>query len=342
MRRVWWIAGAGVVALGATVAAAVGIGGGEGTAQAGDLPTKTAPVTRQTLVDTDEVDGQLGYGDPVGLRGPAGMVTWLAAEGATVSRGKPLFRVDGEPVVLLYGAIPLYRPLSPGVHGADVKQFEQNLAALGYDGFTVDDEYTGATAGAVRDWQDDLGVAETGTVTSALVAYAPGPVRIAAHRTPVGAPAGGEVLAYTGTTRLVTVDLPVADRGLAVVGAEATVELPDGKTARGTVATVGAVATAQGDGEPTVRVTVTVADERALGDLREAPVDVRLAAGRREDVLTVPVAALVALAEGGYGVQVVDGSATRYVAVETGLFADGRVEVTSPDLAEGMTVGMPS
>ena len=59
-------------------------------------------------------------------------------------------------------------------------------------------------------------------------------------------------------------------------------------------------------------------------------------------MLTVPVAALLALAEGGYGVEVVDGSTSHYVAVETGLFAGGRVEVSGDGLAEGMTVGMPA
>jgi hypothetical protein len=166
---------------------------------------------------------------------------------------------------------------------------------------------------------------------------------VAAHGAPVGAPAGGTVLSRTGTTRLVTIDLPVGDRDLAAAGAEASIELPDGRTAPGTVAAVGAVATAgQNDAEPTVEVTVTVTDQRALGDLREAPVEVALTAGRRDDVLTVPVAALVALAEGGYGVQVVDGGTSRFVAVETGLFAGGRVEVSGAGLAEGATVGMPS
>jgi len=99
---------------------------------------------------------------------------------------------------------------------------------------------------------------------------------------------------------------------------------------------------AEPDGEPTVEVTVTVADQKALGDLREAPVDVALTAGSRADVLTVPVAALVALAEGGYGVEVVDGGGSRFVAVDAGLFAGGRVEVSGAGLAEGMTVGMPS
>ncbi|GIF71191.1 peptidoglycan-binding domain-containing protein [Asanoa siamensis] len=342
MRRTLIAAGIAVVAAGAAVTAAVGFGSdGDGaTAHAGDRPPKTATVTRQTLVDTDEVDGHLGYGDPVALRGAGGMVTWLAAEGAVVSRGKPVYRVDGHPVVLLYGPLPVYRTLGPGVSGADVKQFEQNLAALGYDGFTVDADYTGATADAVREWQEDLGVDETGRVGSGLVAYAPGPVRITEHAAQVGAPAAGTVLSYTGTSRLVTIDLPVGDRDLAVPGAEATISLPDGGTARGTVATVGAVATAaQGDGEPTVEVTVTVADQKTLGDLREAPVDVALTAGSRAEVLTVPVAALVALAEGGYGVQVADGG---FLAVETGLFAGGRVEVSGAGLAEGMTVGMPS
>ncbi|MEV4621696.1 peptidoglycan-binding protein [Asanoa sp. NPDC049573] len=339
-RRVVLATGIAVVAAGAAATAAVGFGGGDGgTAHAGELPSRTAVVTRQTLVDSEEVDGSLGYGDPVAVRGSGGMVTWLAPDGATVTRGKPVFRVDGAPVVLLYGPLPVYRPLSRGVEGPDVAQFERNLAALGYTGFTVDDDYTGATADAVRDWQGDLGVDETGTVTAGLVAYAPGPIRIAGHTAPVGAPAAGQVVSYTGTARLVTVDLPVADRRLAVAGAAATIELPDGRTAPGTVATVGAVATAPAQGDPTVEVTVTVADQKLLGDLQEGPVDVSLTASRRDDVLTVPVEALVALAEGGYGVQLADG---RYLAVETGLFAGGRVEVTGAGLDAGMTVGVPS
>ena len=71
-------------------------------------------------------------------------------------------------------------------------------------------------------------------------------------------------------------------------------------------------------------------------------VDVGFTASERKDVLTVPVAALLALAEGGYGVRSSTAATTRIVAVETGLFADGRVEVTGDGLAEGMTVGVPA
>jgi hypothetical protein len=40
-------------------------------------------------------------------------------------------------------------------------------------------------------------------------------------------------------------------------------------------------------------------------------------------------------------VQVVDGATTRYLPVKTGLFADGKVEVSGDGLREGITVGVP-
>jgi hypothetical protein len=111
------------------------------------------------------------------------------------------------------------------------------------------------------------------------------------------------------------------------------------------VASVGTVATAPpakngaSDDPATIDVVVTVADQAALGTLDEAPVDVTLVSEKRENVVAVPVGALVALAEGGYGVQVVKGGGTSYVAVGTGLFAGGKVEVTG--IEPGTVVGVP-
>lgn len=52
--------------------------------------------------------------------------------------------------------------------------------------------------------------------------------------------------------------------------------------------------------------------------------------------------ALLALAEGGYGVELVEGGETRIVPVKVGMFANGRVEVEGPALAEGVRVGVPA
>jgi len=87
---------------------------------------------------------------------------------------------------------------------------------------------------------------------------------------------------------------------------------------------------------------VTIADQGALGSLDAAPVDVDLVSEERKDVLAVPVAALLALTDGGYGVEIVDGDTTRVVAVKIGMFAAGRVEISGEGIAEGVTVGVPT
>jgi hypothetical protein len=339
------IGGAAAVT-GIAVVAAVGFGGGgPATPATGDAPPGTAQVTVETLTQTEKVTGTLSYGVPKGLPAKAsGTVTWLPPLGSTVALGEPAYKVDGEPVVLIHGSVPPYRTLQPGVDGPDVKQLEQGLRKLGYTGFTVDAEYTSATADAVRDWQEDLGVDGTGTVGAGQIAVAPGDIRVALHAVDVGGTlGGGPVLTYSGTTRVVTVALDVAKQHLVSKGVTATVTLPDGKDVPGTVAGVGTVATpAKDDANPTLEVVVSLADQKALGTLDAAPVSVALVAQTREDVLTVPVAALVALAEGGYGVQVVEGGATRYVAVETGMFGNGRVEITGDGIGAGTTVGVPS
>lgn len=347
--------GAGLVtvaAAGTAVSLGTGvIGGGEAAGSQANtvLPPATAKVTKATLTDYTEVDGTLGYGDRVELaaRG-AGTLTWLPAGGAVVERGAPLYRLDERPVTLLYGPLPAYRPLTVGTEGADVRQLEENLAALGYSGFTVDDSYTGKTADAVRAWQQDLGREQTGTVEPAEIVYTGGPVRVAQLLARPGDQPGGPLLRYTGTSRAVTIDLDVKYQRLAVAGAPVTVTLPGGATVAGTIASIGTTVSLPesgqgGDSQPaTIEVVVTVADQAALGALDQAPVDVKLVASKRENVLTVPVAALLALREGGYGVEVVQAQSSRIVAVEAGMFANGRVEVSGADISDGTTVGVPS
>ncbi|MEV2241016.1 peptidoglycan-binding protein [Micromonospora sp. NPDC049891] len=342
-----------VLVAGAGVAAAVGFGGGSGddSAEARTGTPGSATVTRQTLADGETVDGELGYGPSrTATSRLPGTLTALADTGTTVARGKTLYAVDNDPVVLLYGRLPAYRTLQPGVEGSDVRQLERNLEALGYSGFTVDDAYTWATAEAVRAWQEDLGVPETGRVELGRIEFADGAVRVEGHQLEVGAAVqpGQAVLTYTGTRRLITVELDVDDRRLAERGTAVQVTLPDGRPVAGKVDRVETVirngsADAGGDtgAETRIEVTVAVDDQKALAGFDRASAEITFTASERTDVLTVPVAALLALAEGGYGLEVLDEGSSRIVAVTTGLFADGRVEVSGDGIAEGTTVGMP-
>ncbi|GAA3592956.1 peptidoglycan-binding protein [Nonomuraea rosea] len=341
LRILAWTGGAALLAA-AVAAAAVGFGGdGTGTAAATRTPPATAKVTRTTLTETKTVDGTLGYGAPLTVAGKTqGTITWLPSEGATITRGHGVYSVDADRRPLLYGTMPLYRTLEDGVSGKDVKLLERNLDQLGYTGFDVDDEFTWATREAVEDWQEDLGLDVTGKVQPGDVVVNDGRIRVAELKKALGDSATGAVLTATGTTREVLVNLDVADEHLVKKGMKATVELPDGSTVNGKVTRVGKVATETTSGSDTattVEVAVSVSGLKKSFDA--APVDVTIVSEQRKDVLAVPVGALFALAEGGYGVQVVEGGATRYAAVETGMFADGQVEVTG--VQEGTTVAVP-
>jgi multidrug efflux pump subunit AcrA (membrane-fusion protein) len=71
-------------------------------------------------------------------------------------------------------------------------------------------------------------------------------------------------------------------------------------------------------------------------------VEVEISNEEAEDALAVPVTALLALAGGGYGVEVREEDGTRVVAVETGLFADGYVQVSGDGIREGTEVVVPA
>jgi hypothetical protein len=76
------------------------------------------------------------------------------------------------------------------------------------------------------------------------------------------------------------------------------------------------------------------------GDLDQAPVDVELESDRAAGVLAVPVDALLALADGGYALQVERPGGPELVAVEIGTFVGGLVEVTG-DIEAGEMVLVP-
>jgi peptidoglycan hydrolase-like protein with peptidoglycan-binding domain len=354
-RRAAVLAAAGVLAAGAAWWTVARSQAGRDD-PAGDRPaTATAAVAARDLHAQEQVQGTLGYGDARTVTNQRqGTITWLPEEGAVVRRGQALYRVDGRPVQLLYGRLPAWRELSVGVDdGPDVRQLERNLVALGYDPnrvITVDDHFTSATRAAVRRWQRAVGLDRTGTVRPGDAVWQPGAVRVGELKAAVGDAArpGSPVLEVTATARQVTIDLDASRQPYVHAGDRVAIELPGGGTTTGRVASVGRVATAAGDGDPTgdsaptVEVTVTLDRPRATGGLDQAPVDAFITTEVREDVLAVPVNALLALAEGGYAVEVQRDGRRELVAVKLGLFADGMVEVQGAGLRAGDRVVVPA
>src|SRR5215469_8286621 len=351
-RRRVLVGGAAVVVAAAGVAVAVTdpfastehAGGG---AAASGSPTSLSTVTRELLQSRTNVSATLGYAGSYTVTGNGGTITWLPAAGRVIRQGQVLYRVgNGTPVFLLYGRVPAWRALSEGMHGADVRQLNRALVALGYATraqLDPDSKYfTAATGYALERLQARLGLPQTGTLPLGQAVFLPSAIRVTTIPGALGAPAAGPVLAATSARHVVTIALDAAQQSLVQAGDTVAITLPDGRVTPGVVASVGKVAT--GGASPKVTVTVALTHPRAAGGLDQAPVTVAITTATVKHALVVPVTALLAR-PGGYAVEeVTAGGRHHLVPVRLGLFDDaaGLVQVSGPGLAAGQTIVVPA
>ena len=272
----------------------------------------------------------------------------------------------------------MWRATAPGITpGPDIYELDQNLIALGYTDYgylTPSDYFTTATAAAIDAWQLARGVPQTGSIQLGEVAFLPGPIRVGTLSATVGAPVqpGAAIMTATSATRSIDVQLPVVQEYLVKPGDPVTITLPDGVTTTpGTIAAIAPVATASGSGSggggpgegqsgqggqgggaqgsqgggsggsATVDMSVSLTDPAAAGQYDQAPVEVNIVDATASNVLAVPISALVALAGGGYGVDIVSDGRQTLVGVRTGLFASTLVQVSGAGLRPGLLVEVP-
>ena len=305
----------------------------------------TTPVVRGDLVDGKKFPGTLGYGPTTPFRSAeGGTVTGLPAVGDVIGLDGILYSVDEKPVRALHGTVPLWRPLEQGLRGADVGQLKDSLRALGYD-VADDDVFDGRTRAAVVRWQKDRGLERTGTLTASDVAFVPGDVRVGELEGRVGDAAGEVLWGWTPASLVASASVSAADAARFPGGAAVQVGLPSGTTVPGTVQGVDDAPSDDGGGKGGggEKKTVVVRLDAPLpeGTSTTAAVDLLVDGEKREGVLSVPVTALLASAD-GYAVEKQVGGTVESVPVELGFFAQGRVEVVGGELAEGDEVVVPS
>lgn len=117
-------------------------------------------VTRGEVGVTSAVEGELSFPlGPPGLAGSGGVLTSLEVSDATeLAAGDVVFSVDLRPVVVAQGEVPAFRDVSSGMSGPDVAQLRQML------GLSEGSSFNSETEAAVREWQEDVGVAADGVV----------------------------------------------------------------------------------------------------------------------------------------------------------------------------------
>jgi hypothetical protein len=320
-------------------------------------PTALATVTLGSLSAQQQVSATLGYAGSYSVLNQAtGVYTQLPAAGQVVRRGQVLYQVNGDPVVLLYGSVPAYRSLSEGMTGADVRQLNANLVALGYATSSELDPasayFSAETAYALELYQDHLGIPETGSLAPGQAVFLSSAARVTTISAQLGAQAGpgSPVLQATATKRQVTIALDASEQSYVRDGDKVSITLPNNQTTPGVVSYVGTVATTPPSSggtssTPVITVDVTPSDPAATGHLDQAPVQVSITTATVSGVLIVPVDALVSLAGGGYAVEVVEpGGTHELVAVTLGLFddADGTVQVSGAGLDARQHVVVPA
>lgn len=312
------------------------------TTDASKLSLATAD--KRDLTRAENFDGRVGHGTqtPLKLAGN-GTITGLPTVGDVVQFGHPLMEVDGESVLLLQGARPAWRELGPNTSkGEDIRQLEAALVAMGYADpadLIVDDKWTSETTAAVKAMQGLNGMPVDGRLDTSEIVFSPDVVRIAKVGGSLGDTAGAAGIEVSELDQTVTATVKSSKVDLFEVGAKVIVTMPNDDEIDGTVASIGASVAAD-DGSITFPVEITTT---ALDVDDGTTVDVELDVVSAAGATAVPAEALLALAEGGYAVEVPDSSAlsgTRLVPVKIGEFADGWVQVTG-DVKPGDQVVVP-
>ena len=279
--------------------AAVAVLGGQPAPAAPALPRlATATVVRTNLVTTALTGGTLGYAAarPV-VNLVAGIYTWLPRPGALIRAGGVLYRVDDNPVTLMAGRVPAWRPFGTGMtDGPDVRQLQAGLIAGHFAGgllTTPTGHYDLATADAVERWQAARGLTVTGMIPLGQVVFLPTAVLVGAMSVAAGEAAAAGQRPYQVTTGQRTVTVPVnPNLPPTTVGESVSIVLPSQASVPGTISAAGSA-------------QLTVTPRGATGTGVNVQVQVSLAVQTARDVLAVPVSALLALAGGGYGLEVV-------------------------------------
>jgi peptidoglycan hydrolase-like protein with peptidoglycan-binding domain len=350
----------------------VAFGGGVAVSDATQAGTSTKeqraptmPVERGALDSMVSLDGVLTYraqpdGSPYSvINHAAGTYTRLPAAGDRVACGDELYRVDDKPVLLLCGTVPTYRSLRVGDSGNDVQQLNANLHMLGVDSAAGvelspdDNDFTWRTAKALEVLQYDKGLGASGVLAIDNAVVLPESARIAKVAVELGglAQSGVSVLSATSDALEVQVQLDASQQGEVRNGDHAQITLPGNKSVPGMVDRLGTVAQVPagqnanaGPAAATISAYVSVDDPAAARGLDQAPVQVDITTQGVDNVLSVPVTAIVGRSGGGYAVEIERVSGRReLVAVKLGLFdtTAGRVQVDG-HLRRGDQVVVPS
>lgn len=292
--------------------------------------------------------------------------------GQSVAIGRVMVEVSGRPVFILPGAFPMYRDITAGARGPDVRELQAALDALGFHTWDSHGVFGPSTRDALRRFYVARGYdaptqagqtptlpvdtksAAPGTVpkTATPVIYMPMsefmftrhlPARVAAIGGGIGATVHGPLVSLANGSIRLTGHMDTSNAGLVRIGMPVSIlSEATGFVGSGSVTAAGHAADSSG----TIPLTIT-AKSSTEWPTSELSDDVRLTittATSSGPVLAVPVSSITTSANGQTGVTIFGRSHHPFtVPVKTGATVGGLVEifpvVGTLELGEQVVIG---
>jgi peptidoglycan hydrolase-like protein with peptidoglycan-binding domain len=219
------------IALGCVTVAAAGVAVGlllappEAPAELDAATTEqTVATSTQQFDDRRTVPVTLHVTEAATLRTAAtGVVTevTLGPTGELTSGDAP-FDVNGEPVVALHTSVPIYRDLTAGDRGIDVKALQSELGRLGYT-VDVNGKYGPQTTAAVKALQKREGMTKpSGSIALTQIVWIPATAVTPETWTPT---LGGSIAGDLGTLPAALTAVTVANVATGLAPGERTLEI---------------------------------------------------------------------------------------------------------------------
>ena len=267
--------------------------------------------------------------------------------------------------LLMFGNTPAWRDMKEGMApGEDVHQLKLNLIALGYGTIKTlgsDWNFNPATTAAITKLQADMNLILSGEILLGEVVFTPGTSLVKSsstlksvgdkmnvgtelfYLTPIEKvetkiESDGSVKIQRESLQAVEIQVDVSDRGLVNEGSKVEIELPDESLVEGTVREVATLAVVPQEGDPFLEVLIAVEGTTEYFEWTGATVTINVTKELASGVLASPVNGLLALLSGGYALEIVTATGTNLIPVETGIYADGWVEVSGPGLQPGTEI----
>lgn len=273
--------------------------------------------------------------------------------------------------VLMFGQLPMWREFRMDMEsGEDIRQLEENLFVLGYGdsnaSFVIDSIFDKWTESAIKAMQNQLNINVTGRIDFGDIVFVPGNSLMGYSSSfptiGMNVPLNMSLVSLIPTEKVITrvrdgaaalsreslqtvqTSISISDKNLIELGSEVEIELPDESIVPGFVKEIGSIAivpSGNQGGDPYLTVSIGLAEGISLPEWSGAPVTVSITKSLAQDVLAAPVTSLLALLDGGYAIEVVEGEGTQLIPVDVGVYSGAWVEISGPGLDAGTEVIAP-